>query len=605
MNIRICALLLTLFFCQNIVDDCWAQEKTGKRKKRKQKTVQIDDKGPGSLLEINNQESVANETADIAPKQILAEQALIEGMKWYLLDEYTKAASSFQAALKIDDKNDAASYQLALCYFRLGEPRQAISYIETAVKIDGNNHYYLRLLANVYEEISDNANAEKVWRNLIQKAPKSEEYYYSLADLLKQVGKTKDVIKVYDQAEAELGFNEEIIRRKQEIYLANNNLESALKEGQKLIEAFPDYPDYILMQAELMLNNRRVNESKNLINSYLGSGFSHPYAFLMLAEIANSENDKDGQYKYLEQAFSDPDLGSDQKIRILLTNYYDQSERNAIVRTQGTKLAFLAANAHPESADLWAVYADFLFLANQKVEARSAYLKSTQQNPDNYRVWERILQVDLESGQIDSLVKHGQKVTDLFPYQPSMWFYYGMGLLELNQVDEALEALEQARSLTANDKLLASDVETLIGDLHNRTKAYDKSDRAYEAAIAANPNNARALNNYSYYLALRKDKLPLAEQMSIKLIRLYPNDANFLDTHAWVLYQMANYDKAKIYIEKVIALGEPSATVLEHYGDILFKLGQTEEALKQWIKAKSLGSDNEALERKIKNRDLE
>jgi predicted negative regulator of RcsB-dependent stress response len=59
---------------------------------------------------------------------------------------------------------------------------------------------------------------------------------------------------------------------------------------------------------------------------------------------------------------------------------------------------------------------------------------------------------------------------------------------------------------------------------------------------------------------------------------------------------------AKIYIENAVKYSEdePSAEVLEHYGDILYKTGDKEKALEQWKKAKELGSDSTTLDKKIK-----
>ena len=47
-----------------------------------------------------------------------------------------------------------------------------------------------------------------------------------------------------------------------------------------------------------------------------------------------------------------------------------------------------------------------------------------------------------------------------------------------------------------------------------------------------------------------------------------------------------------------------SPTVLEHYGDILFQLGQVDQAIEQWNKALKLGSKSEFLEKKIADKKL-
>ena len=47
--------------------------------------------------------------------------------------------------------------------------------------------------------------------------------------------------------------------------------------------------------------------------------------------------------------------------------------------------------------------------------------------------------------------------------------------------------------------------------------------------------------------------------------------------------------------------GQESGVVNEHYGDVLFKLGQTDEALKFWIIAKTKEDYSELLDKKIKD----
>jgi predicted negative regulator of RcsB-dependent stress response len=45
--------------------------------------------------------------------------------------------------------------------------------------------------------------------------------------------------------------------------------------------------------------------------------------------------------------------------------------------------------------------------------------------------------------------------------------------------------------------------------------------------------------------------------------------------------------------------GDNDPDILEHYGDILQKIGNHEEALKYWLKAKENGAESEELEKKL------
>jgi Tfp pilus assembly protein PilF len=144
----------------------------------------------------------------------------------------------------------------------------------------------------------------------------------------------------------------------------------------------------------------------------------------------------------------------------------------------------------------------------------------------------------------------------------------------------------------------------MLGDAYNATKDYPKSDKAYDDALSFNPDNATILNNYSYYLALRKENLEKAEKMSSTLIKNNPDNPTFLDTHAWVLYVRQKYKEAKKVIERAISTGKANAAHVEHYGDILYQLGEVDNAVKQWEKARGMNAKSEILNKKIANRKI-
>ena len=125
---------------------------------------------------------------------------------------------------------------------------------------------------------------------------------------------------------------------------------------------------------------------------------------------------------------------------------------------------------------------------------------------------------------------------------------------------------------------------------------------AYNTALTYNEKNVYVLNNYSYYLALRGENLNIAKDMIVKCNELTADNPNasFLDTYAWVLYKLEEYSLAKIQIVKAIDLQKNSATLFDHYGDILDKLGLVNDALVQWKKSLSINPDDLLVKDKIK-----
>ncbi len=169
--------------------------------------------------------------------------------------------------------------------------------------------------------------------------------------------------------------------------------------------------------------------------------------------------------------------------------------------------------------------------------------------------------------------------------------------------EKAVFSLEESRKLSGENKQLMNDINMMLGDSYNGLGDYIKSDAAYDAVLANDPENANVLNNYSYFLSLRKEKLDKAKQMAAKLIEKDPDNPTYLDTYGWILYRMEDYQGARKYLQKA-AVNATNGTVLEHYGDVLYKLGETEQALQQWMKAKKLGESSDLIDKKIAQKKL-
>lgn len=526
-----------------------------------------------------------------------AEDTFTEGMKYHMLESYDRALPLFERALQLSPDNAAIYYQIADTRARRGEFALAITAAEKATALDENNHHYQLLLAQLYEKQNKFADAAKVYQKLIKKNPQNDEYYFPLAATYLYMGKYDEAIKIYDKIEKLYGINEEITRQKQQIYLRQNKLPEAIREGKTLINEFPEEPSYVENLAEMLIANNKTEEALALVEDLLKKKPDSPRARLILAEIYRSQG-KTTQYReQLHIAFANPDLDIDSKIRILVgyLNLVSKPEE----KETALKLAALTVSTHPDDAKSYAMYGDLLSLTGNRHDARKNYLASTQMDGSKFMVWQQIVAIDMELQQFDSLAKHSEAAIELFPNQPFFWLYNGVAHILNKNYKKAVAALEQGKKLALNDKKMLLEINSQLGDVYNELKDYRKSETAYEEALAIDPNYAPVLNNYSYYLSLRKDKLDKARKMGEKLIKENPDNATYLDTFAWVLYANKEYAEAKKYLEKAVN-NTKSGTIIEHYGDVLYQLGEVEKAYEQWKKAKELGGElTELIDKKI------
>jgi tetratricopeptide (TPR) repeat protein len=111
---------------------------------------------------------------------------------------------------------------------------------------------------------------------------------------------------------------------------------------------------------------------------------------------------------------------------------------------------------------------------------------------------------------------------------------------------------------------------------------FDEARPLLERVIEIDPSNAFALNQLGYTLAERNVELSTALGYLERAHRLRPDDGGILDSLAWVYFRLGRFAEAEPLARRAIELAGAGAVLLDHLGDILWALGQKEEAIEQW-----------------------
>jgi tetratricopeptide (TPR) repeat protein len=409
-------------------------------------------------------------------------------------------------------------------------------------------------------------------------------------------------LSTLEKAQQQFGTLDEISFKRQQIYLKQNNLPLALKEGETLIANNPTEPRYVLAQAEMYASNNRYADAIRVAEQALRIDPDNPQARLILAEVYRQQNQPEASQKQLKLAFENPALDVDQQVRILVG--YLKQLPNDKLNALALDLAAATVRSHPKEAKAYSVAGDVQTLTGKKREARNTYLKALRFDNSKYQLWQQVVLLDAELNQADSLLVHSDRALELFPNQAQLWFFNGVGHSLKQQPKQAVSALEHGRRLAAGNPELQGQFDAQLGDAYHELKDNAKSDAAYESALTADPNNYGVLNNYSYYLSLRGEKLEKAKEMSGRTVKQFPDNDTYLDTYAWILYKLKDYAGARTSLEHALKTTKDAA-VIEHYGDVLWQLGQHPQAVAEWQRARKAGPGaTPLLDRKIKEQKL-
>ncbi len=542
-----------------------------------------------------------------------AEFFFTEGQKYFILEDYTKALVYFLRVADLNPTNATVHYKIAEIFARSTKEEDLIKAsqsIDLALKYERKNKYFYLLASNIYAGLGDFNKATNALETMLTEVKGTEDYLYELAALYLYDKKEDNALKVYDRAESVLGINEVSSLQKMRILFDRGETDKAMSEGEKLIQAFPDEERYLLEFAETISRNgqpqKAIGYVENFIRDHPDAGSSR----MILAGLYRDTGQEEKSREYVRQIFDDPSVEASSKI--LMMSVYagklanDKGKNIADKELEAFSLDLfrkLEAN-YPADPNVHLIGGDLYMTLDKDKEALGQYLIAVKSGSGNFDAWQNLMFLESEAGQIDSLIKHSEDALELFPNQAMAWYFNGYGYLLKKKYREGIYALEQAKKLSASNPSFVSELNSMLGDAYQGSKEFAKSNAAYEEALAYNPNNDIVLNNYSYYLALRKENLDTADKMSSQLIKLHPENQSYLDTRAWVLYALGRHKEARKVIEKVIEGNQVSSTHLEHYGDILFELGEVDLAVKQWQKAKQMGGGSVALDKKINNRKL-
>ena len=136
--------------------------------------------------------------------------------------------------------------------------------------------------------------------------------------------------------------------------------------------------------------------------------------------------------------------------------------------------------------------------------------------------------------------------------------------------------------------------------LYDQAMAAEKVDRldVFESnlrkVIQISPDNAHAYNALGYTLADRNTRLQEAYTLIEQALRLAPDDPFIMDSMGWVLYRMGQNDTAVTFLKRAFEL-RPDAEIAAHLGEVLWAVGQRDEARKIWSGALKDNPANEVL----------
>lgn len=562
-----------------------------------------------SLNSFSQRRNKSAKQKDPEQLKIELEYLFVEAEKLYLLKNYSQSIELLNQCLDLQPDNDVFYFKKAEITNETEQYDQAAELIEKAIDLNDKNKYYYLLAVDIYSNLGDLKKAADTYEKLIQKVDGTSNYLFNLAASYMYLQDLEKALATYDRAQEKFGLTEETAFQKQKIYLQLNNLDAALEVGKELIRTYPDNSRYVLMTAEILSSNNRLDESAEMLEVLLDKKPNESTARLQLADVYWKQQKFDEYEQQLILAFKDPNLNINAKVNLIMKYMVYLPNHN--LENLIPFLVNTLVEVHPDdknayliSGDVYSTYIEKNLVTGDKQtefkeQAVSNYASYVAIDPANFNVWQNLLNYELQLDAQDSLAVHAEQALELFPNQAWLYLINGIAKHNSKELNQATQLLEMGAKRAGGNRGLLLVIYGYLGDIYNEMEDYEKSDAAYEKVLEIDPHNYTVLNNYSYYLSLRGERLDRAKKMCTILIQSNPDNTTYLDTYAWVLYNMGDYLEAKRIFEKIMAIGVNEGVYFDHFGDTLYRLGEGEKAIEQWKKARELDKSIENIDEKI------
>jgi tetratricopeptide (TPR) repeat protein len=507
-----------------------------------------------------------------------------------MIGNVNEAINLYHSCIKVNPKCDVAYYELGTVYSALGENSKAEENLSMAYKLNNSNYWYGIAYSELLKINGYNSKSLEVLRKTRSlNQMNSLTIDFKISEIYSDEGKFVKALKVLENIEKSNGVSELISFKKFEIYKLQKKFDDAENVLLNLISKAPDVSEYHILLGEFLAEIGDTLLSLKAYENAFNIDTSNIFAITNLADLYSLMGDDEKAYFFLNQAFLNPEIPLKSKLQTMM---YLNSDREMIkknrvfVEEMITSLTVL----YPEDIDVSTVAYDFYNGLENHSKALSIIKDILFVKKDDFIIWQQALYNASMLENYDEIILIGEEAIKYFPNKSELFLFLGMAYFQNENFSKSYLILSDAyRSIREGDQIKEQYLLFLSEAAYNSGNKIEAFNY-FDILLEANPENNLIKNNYSYYLALDSINLIEAKEMSNQTLLSEPENSTFLDTYAWILFKLGDFNTARIYAEKALVInGQKDPDIIFHYAEILYECHELLLAEKFYIIAKDLG----------------
>lgn len=447
---------------------------------------------------------------------------------------------------------------LAKIFVRGGEPSLALHVLDEGIKRFPQDEALSLNKGNLLVNMKEYAQAEQVFKNLLQQNPQSAESHYYLGVIAQETQKPQEAAKHFQEAiEANTTFERAYLKL---ISLWEENNESpraiALLE-QFLKEVNPHHREFRLRLVRLYVLEHQSEKGLAHLDQLLEERPDDLHAHIRKAQIYGEMKN----YPAAVQELKD----------VLVTRPHELRVR------------------------------DFLGLLYEEMKDYDRAIATYQENLKiDPTFFDSVLHLAFVSYRLkrnaDS-IEYLEQAVKLDPKRTEPYLLFGLTYFQMEEYQNAKVKLEEGIQQDPSNAELHFNLGTTLDKLNQ----FDAVVREMEQTLELDPDHADALNYLGYSYADRGIKIEEALDLTRRAVALKPHNGYYVDSLAWALYKLGRVDEALETIQRAASLVSDDPVIYEHLGEIFLLREEREKAREAWLHSLQLDSTNESLKKRFRD----
>lgn len=228
--------------------------------------------------------------------------------------------------------------------------------------------------------------------------------------------------------------------------------------------------------------------------------------------------------------------------------------------------------------------------SSRKEDARNHYLQ-VRQGENVVAAAARLIRIMATTEGLDAARLYLTRLRGEHPQLAISFFQIESDLLqEQDQLDSARAVL------TASLKQYPDNISLLYARsvISARQEDMAATESDLRAILSQDENNATALNALGYTMLNLTKRYDEAAELLHRADKLNPGDPAIRDSLGWLYYRQGDLDKALNYLREAYSVF-PDPEVAAHLGEVLWVMGNRQEARSIWYQARQADPDNSVL----------